>query len=149
MRNFYVRKLRAQLFCAYILGLYFTGVSLPVQKLHVEKRWNLTQVTISPTLYEQLLHRKIDVDTVCARNCGHYTQTFWTTNFFSSFSICLNHFSWEFIKNLRSETICRREFLFFSVRFSLCRRAFVFPGVHFLLHKGHNSWHTLYYWHKV
>jgi hypothetical protein len=35
-RSFYVRKLRAQLFCAYILGLYFTGVSLPAQKLRVE-----------------------------------------------------------------------------------------------------------------
>ncbi len=35
-RSFYVRKLRAQLFCAYILGLYFTGVSLLAQKLHVE-----------------------------------------------------------------------------------------------------------------
>ncbi len=38
MRSFYERKLRAQLFCAYILGLYFTGVSLLAQKLRVE-RW--------------------------------------------------------------------------------------------------------------
>ncbi len=37
-RSFYIRKLRAQLFCTYILGLYFTGVSLPAQKLRVE-RW--------------------------------------------------------------------------------------------------------------
>jgi hypothetical protein len=28
--------LRAQLFCAYVLGLYFTGLSLPAQKLRVE-----------------------------------------------------------------------------------------------------------------
>ncbi len=44
-RNFYVRKLRTQLFCAYILGLYFTGVSLPAQKLRVERWWNWTQVS--------------------------------------------------------------------------------------------------------
>jgi hypothetical protein len=35
--SFYVRKLRSQLFCAYILGLYFTVVSLPAQKLRVER----------------------------------------------------------------------------------------------------------------
>ncbi len=40
MRSFYVRKLSVQLFCAYILGLYFTGVSLPAQKLNVERWWN-------------------------------------------------------------------------------------------------------------
>ncbi len=31
-----VRKLRVQLFCAYVLGLYFTGARLLVQKLRVE-----------------------------------------------------------------------------------------------------------------
>ncbi len=36
--SFYVRKLRVQLFCAYNLGLYFTGAGLLVQKLCVE-RW--------------------------------------------------------------------------------------------------------------
>jgi hypothetical protein len=36
-RSFYVRKLPVQLFCAYILGLYFTGVSLPAQNLRVER----------------------------------------------------------------------------------------------------------------
>ncbi len=36
--SFYVSKLRAQLICAYVLGFYSTGVSLPAQKLHVE-RW--------------------------------------------------------------------------------------------------------------
>jgi hypothetical protein len=35
-RSFYVRKLRTQLFCAYILGLYFTGARLVAQKLCVE-----------------------------------------------------------------------------------------------------------------
>jgi hypothetical protein len=35
-RSFYVRKLGAQLFCAYILGLYFTGARLLVQKLRLE-----------------------------------------------------------------------------------------------------------------
>jgi hypothetical protein len=34
--SFYVRKLRTQLLCAYVLGLYFTGVSLLAQKLRVE-----------------------------------------------------------------------------------------------------------------
>jgi hypothetical protein len=35
--SFYVCKLCAQLFCAYVLGLYFTGASLLVQKLCVER----------------------------------------------------------------------------------------------------------------
>jgi hypothetical protein len=39
-RSFYVRKLHSQLFCAYVLGLYFTGVNLPAQKLRVERWWN-------------------------------------------------------------------------------------------------------------
>ncbi len=38
--SFYVRKLHTQLFCTYVLGLYFTGVSLPAQKLCVERWWN-------------------------------------------------------------------------------------------------------------
>jgi hypothetical protein len=38
MHSFYVSKLHMQLFCVYVLGLYFSGVSLPVQKLRVE-RW--------------------------------------------------------------------------------------------------------------
>ncbi len=38
--SFYVRELRAQLFCAYILGLYFTGARLLAQKLHIERWWN-------------------------------------------------------------------------------------------------------------
>jgi hypothetical protein len=40
MHSFYVRKLRTQLFCAYVLGLYFTGVTLLAQKLCVERWWN-------------------------------------------------------------------------------------------------------------
>ncbi len=36
IHSFYVRKLRVQLFCAYILGLYFTGARLLAQKLRVE-----------------------------------------------------------------------------------------------------------------
>ncbi len=43
-RSFYVRKLPVQLFCAYILGLYFTGISLPAQKLRIEHWWNWAQV---------------------------------------------------------------------------------------------------------
>jgi hypothetical protein len=31
--SFYVRNLHTQLFCAYVLGLYFAGVSLMAQKL--------------------------------------------------------------------------------------------------------------------
>jgi hypothetical protein len=34
--SFYGHKLRAELFCAYVLGLYFTGARLLVQKLRVE-----------------------------------------------------------------------------------------------------------------
>jgi hypothetical protein len=34
--SFYVRKLRAVLFCAYVLGLYFTGARLLAQKLRVK-----------------------------------------------------------------------------------------------------------------
>ncbi len=44
-RSFYVCKLRVQLFCAYVLGLYFTGVSLPAQKLRIECWWNWAMVT--------------------------------------------------------------------------------------------------------
>ncbi len=36
IRNFYVHEFRAQFFCAYILGLYFTGARLLEQKLGVE-----------------------------------------------------------------------------------------------------------------
>ncbi len=35
-RSFYVSKLRVLLFCAYDLGLYFTGISQLAQKLCVE-----------------------------------------------------------------------------------------------------------------
>jgi hypothetical protein len=35
--SFYVRKLCTQLFCAYIVGLYFTGARLLVQMLRVER----------------------------------------------------------------------------------------------------------------
>ncbi len=35
-RSFYVCKFQMQLFCAYVLGLYFTGERLLGQKLHVE-----------------------------------------------------------------------------------------------------------------
>ncbi len=57
MCSFYVCKFQALLFCAYVLGLYFTGISLPAQKLRVEHWWNWAQGSISPTFYEQLLHR--------------------------------------------------------------------------------------------
>jgi hypothetical protein len=36
--NFYVRKFHVQLFCAYVLCLYYTGARLLAQKLRVE-RW--------------------------------------------------------------------------------------------------------------
>ncbi len=45
MRSFYEHKLHVQLFCAYGLGLYFTGVSLLAQKLRVEGWWNWAQVS--------------------------------------------------------------------------------------------------------
>jgi hypothetical protein len=43
IHSFYVCKLPAQLFCAYVLGLYFTGVSLPAQRLSIEHLWNWLQ----------------------------------------------------------------------------------------------------------
>ncbi len=48
-RRFYVRKLRMQPFCAYILGLYFTGTRLLAQKLPVEcwRNWPLVVREIS------------------------------------------------------------------------------------------------------
>ncbi len=39
-RSFYVRKFRAQLFCAHVLGLYFTDSRLLAQKQCVECCWN-------------------------------------------------------------------------------------------------------------
>jgi hypothetical protein len=50
-RSFYVRNLCTQLFCTYVLGLYFTGVSLLAQKLCVECWWNWTQGLISPKIF--------------------------------------------------------------------------------------------------
>ncbi len=41
--SFYKCKLRAQFFCAYVLGLYFTGINLLAQKLCVERWWNWPQ----------------------------------------------------------------------------------------------------------
>jgi hypothetical protein len=38
--SFYIRKLCTQLFCAYVLGLYFTGARLLAQKLRVKCWWN-------------------------------------------------------------------------------------------------------------
>jgi hypothetical protein len=46
MCSFYMRKLRVQLFCAYISGLYFTGVRLLAQKLRIEHWWNWPQVSL-------------------------------------------------------------------------------------------------------
>ncbi len=43
-RSFYVRKLRAQLFCACVLGLYFIGARLLAQKLRAECWWNWPMV---------------------------------------------------------------------------------------------------------
>jgi len=51
--SFYICKFRTQLFCAYVLGLYFTVVRLLVQKLPVERWWNWTPGSISPTSYRQ------------------------------------------------------------------------------------------------
>jgi hypothetical protein len=44
--SFYISKLRTQLFCAYFLGLYFTGISLPAQKLCIEHWWNWALITV-------------------------------------------------------------------------------------------------------
>ena len=50
MRSFYVHKFHAQLFCAYILGLYFTGARLLAQKLRLERWWNWAQELQSRTI---------------------------------------------------------------------------------------------------
>jgi hypothetical protein len=44
MYSYYTHKFCAQLFCAYILGLHFTGARLLAQKLGIERWWNLPQV---------------------------------------------------------------------------------------------------------
>jgi hypothetical protein len=36
-RSFYIHKFCVQLFCAYIIGLYFNGTRLLAQKLRVER----------------------------------------------------------------------------------------------------------------
>jgi hypothetical protein len=57
-RSFYIRKLRTQLLCAYILGLHFTGARLMAQKLCVEHWWNWPQVSILPTFAPTFLRQK-------------------------------------------------------------------------------------------
>ncbi len=52
--SFYICKFNAQLFCAYVLGLYFIAARLLAQKLCVEGWWNWTLVSISLKSYEQL-----------------------------------------------------------------------------------------------
>ncbi len=47
MRSFYVQKLLAKLFCAYVLGLDFPGARLFAQKLHKERWWNWPLVSQS------------------------------------------------------------------------------------------------------
>jgi hypothetical protein len=51
--------------------------------------------------------------------------------FFSSFSLCLNHLSWEFIKNLRPKPICRRVFLFPGMHFHFAGVLLCFPNCFF------------------
>ncbi len=48
--SFYIRKLCAQLFCAYTLGLCFTGARLLSQKLRLERWWNWAQELQSRTI---------------------------------------------------------------------------------------------------
>ncbi len=48
--------------CLRFIGLYFTGVSLPVQKLHVERWWNWAQVGLVIRLFVR------------------YVPLFWTSN---------------------------------------------------------------------
>jgi hypothetical protein len=49
-----------QLFCAYVLGLYFTGVSQPAQKLRVEHWWNWAlNDRFSPTLEYSIMWRHL------------------------------------------------------------------------------------------
>ncbi len=54
--TFYVQLLRTWVartaFCAYILGLYFTGARLLVQKLRAERRWNWPQAWLFPLTFK-------------------------------------------------------------------------------------------------
>ncbi len=59
--SFYVRKFHAQLSCAYVLGLFFTGARLLVPKLCVECWWNWTLVLASISLDGNDGLRKIGV----------------------------------------------------------------------------------------
>jgi hypothetical protein len=45
--SFHVIKLRLQLFCAYVLGLFFTGARLLAQKLRAECWWNWPLVSLA------------------------------------------------------------------------------------------------------
>ncbi len=46
-RSFYICKLCVELFCAHILGLYFTGARLLAHKLHLERWWNWLLVSLT------------------------------------------------------------------------------------------------------
>jgi hypothetical protein len=72
---------------------------------------------------------------VCQELWPSYTKIL-NHYFFSSFSLCSNHLSWKFTKNLRPEPIFGMHLCFPE-----CLRASWCP---FLLHKGHDPWHTLY-----
>jgi hypothetical protein len=77
MRSFYVRKLCAQLFCACTLGLNFTGISLPAQKLHIERWWNWVLVEYLEAAHELYLHSYVIID-IAMHNFFHKkVKRFW------------------------------------------------------------------------
>ncbi len=80
--SFYVRKFCTQLFCAYVLGLYFTGTRLLAQKLPIECWWNWTSVS-RVAIHSARVNWKIIV----------WTKTNFLEKFFHSFRSAFAYFS--------------------------------------------------------
>ena len=59
MRNFFVRKCFAQLFCSHSLAFKKFGAKILAQNLQVKCWWNLLKVSISSTFYAQLFCTKV------------------------------------------------------------------------------------------
>jgi len=85
--------------------------------------------------------------TVCARNCGLHSQKYWTTNFLLFLLSLFVPLKLGIYKKLRPEPFCRHAFVIPGVlswfpATDLNSRS-VFPACVFILHKGHDPWHTL------
>ncbi len=81
--NFFIMKLRVQLFCAYILGLYFPGARLLAQKLRIERWWNWPVISfISHYYFLRLL-----IKNVTSRCFFRYHVLFFSFFLFFSFQV--------------------------------------------------------------